>query len=73
MDSPCQQLINSKKSGAGLIVEGLQGVKICYALKFGFDVNNNEAKYEVLIVNLKLARDIGEERLEIFSNTVVLV
>ena len=63
-------------SGAGLVLRGLQGpseAKISYALKFRFQANNNEAEYEALIAGLKLAKDVGAEKLEIYSDSMLVV
>ena len=63
-------------SGAGLVLRGPQGpseAKISYALKFGFQASNNEAKYEALIAGLKLAKDVGAEKIEIFSDFMLVV
>lgn len=46
-------------NGAKHVLNGPHGAKVCYALKFDFDANNNKAKYETLIIGLNLARDIG--------------
>ena len=56
--------------GTGLVFRGPQGLnetKISYALKFGFVASNNEAEYKALIAGLKLAKDVGVERIEIFQ------
>lgn len=53
-------------SRAKLILEGLDGAKFCYTLKFGFNVSNNKAKYKALIADIKLTKDIGAEQLQIF-------
>ena len=47
--------------------------KISYALKFGFTASNNKAEYEALIAGLKLAKDIGAEKIEIFSDSILVV
>ena len=63
-------------SSAGLVLQGPQGpneTKISYALKFGFSASNNEAEYEALIAGLKLAKDVGAERIEIFSDSMLVV
>ena len=60
-------------SGAGLVLQGPHNAKISYALKFGFDVSNNEAEYEALIAGLKLAKDIGADNIEILSNSMLVV
>ena len=63
-------------SSTGLVIRGLQGpneTKISYALKFGFAASNNEVEYEALIADLKLAKDVGAERIEIFSDSILVV
>ena len=52
---------------------GPHGVKILYALKFGFEASNNEAKYEALIVGIRLAKDIGAEKLEVFFDSMLVI
>ena len=39
----------------------------------GFSAINNEAKYEALITGLKLAKDIGAEKIEISSDSMLVV
>ena len=60
-------------SGAGLVLTGPHGVKILYALKFGFKASNNEGEYEALIAGIRLAKDIGAEKLEVFSDSMLVV
>ena len=43
------------------------------ALRFSFKASNNEAKYEVLIVGLKLAREMRVESLNIYSDSQLFV
>ena len=65
-----------ERSGARLVLHGPQGpneAKISYALKFGFSASNNEAEYEALIASLKLAKDVGAEKIEIFLNFMLVV
>ena len=49
------------------------GVKISYALKFRFESSNNEAEYEALIAGIRLAKDIEAEKLEVFSDSMLIV
>ena len=60
-------------SGAGFVLTGPHDEKISYALKFGFDVSNNAAEYEALIAGSKLAKDVGAEHIEIFSDSMLVV
>ncbi|GJR64122.1 reverse transcriptase domain-containing protein [Tanacetum coccineum] len=46
-------------SGAGLILTSSEGMEFTYALRFGFEVTNNEAEYEALIVGLRIAEQMG--------------
>jgi ribonuclease HI len=49
---------NIKGSGAGVILEGLDGVLIEQSLRFAFKASNNQAEYEALIAGMKLAKDM---------------
>ena len=49
---------NAQGSGAGIILTSLEGIDIEYALRFGFQASNNEAKYEVVIAGLYLAHSM---------------
>ena len=40
-------------------MEGPNGLLIEHALQFAFKVNNNQAEYEVLIVGMLLAKEMG--------------
>ncbi|XP_014506403.1 uncharacterized protein LOC106766164 [Vigna radiata var. radiata] len=50
--------------GAGIVLEGPNGVAIEQALIFRFKVSNNQAEYEALIAGLELARDLGVKVLQ---------
>ncbi|GJW63007.1 reverse transcriptase domain-containing protein [Tanacetum coccineum] len=51
-------------SGAGLILINPEGMEFTYALRFRFDATNNEAEYEALIAELKIAKQMGVENLQ---------
>nr|GEV12905.1 reverse transcriptase domain-containing protein [Tanacetum cinerariifolium] len=51
-------------SGAGLILTNPEGTKFTYALRFKFEVTNNEAKYEALIAGLMIAEQMGVKNLQ---------
>jgi len=48
--------LNQQGSGAGVIMEGPNGLLIEQALRFTFKANNNQAEYEALIVGMLLLR-----------------
>jgi len=54
---------NMKGSGVGIILEGPDNVTLEQALKLNFKASNNQAKYEALIVGLKLAKEVGAKKL----------
>ena len=51
-------------SGAGLLLQGPDGQAWSYALHFEFNAFNNEAKYEMLIIGLRLAEQMRVRDLE---------
>ena len=60
---------NDRSSGAKIVLVTLEDWSICYDLKLDFPTTNNETKYKVLIVGLKLARELGIKSLEIFCDS----
>ncbi|KAM2312317.1 hypothetical protein ACFXTH_022736 [Malus domestica] len=44
-----------------------------YALRFKFKASNNEAEYEALLAGLRLAKHLGVERIDIFSDSQFVV
>jgi len=50
---------NQLGSGAGVILEGPNGVLIEQSLRFAFKANNNQAEYEALIAGILLAKEMG--------------
>ena len=64
---------NSKGSGAELILTSPEGIDIEYALRFGFQVSNNEAEYEAVIAGLNLAHSMEVDQLEVCSESQLVV
>ena len=60
---------NNKGSGAGVILEDMNGVSIEQSLQFMFKTNNNQVEYKSLIADLKLAKELGVQRLTIKGNS----
>jgi len=52
---------NQQGSGAGVILEGPNGLLIKQGLQFAFKANNNQAKYEALITGMLLAKEMGAQ------------
>lgn len=58
--------------GAGLILKNPKGDEITYALRFDFQVSNNEAEYEALLAGLRLAQEVGAKHLRAFSDSLLV-
>lgn len=63
----------SSSVGAGVILKSPDGFKIQQAIKFHFNVTNNEAEYEALISGLQLAQHFEASVIEIFSDSQLVV
>jgi hypothetical protein len=49
---------NIRGSGAGVVLEGPDGVLIEQSLRFAFKASNNQAEYEALLAGMKLAKEM---------------
>ena len=47
--------------------------KTSYTLRFNFNMSNNEAKYDTVIVDLDWARELRVETIEVFTNSMLIV
>ncbi|XP_072076769.1 uncharacterized protein [Arachis hypogaea] len=63
---------NKFRSGAGVILENEEGTQIELSLKFEFSAFNNQAEYEALLASLMLAKEVGTERLIVFSDSQMI-
>ncbi|XP_060965610.1 uncharacterized protein LOC133034526 [Cannabis sativa] len=64
---------NENRSSAGIAMISLDGLRLQVALHFSFPASNNEAEYEALIPSLKLAKAVGAAKVEIFSDSQLVV
>ncbi|XP_068504586.1 uncharacterized protein [Phaseolus vulgaris] len=60
---------NQQGSGAGIVLEGPDGVLIEQALRFPFKASNNQAEYEALIAGMLLAKEMGARNLLVKSDS----
>lgn len=56
---------NRRGSKVGLILENEDGITIKVSLRVEFPTTNNQSKYEVVIVGLTLASEIGAESIKL--------
>jgi len=52
---------NQQGSGAGVILEGPNGLLIEQALRFAFKASNNQVEYKALIAGMLLAKEMGAQ------------
>ncbi|XP_071713585.1 uncharacterized protein [Rutidosis leptorrhynchoides] len=55
--------------GAGLVLASPSGEEHTYALRFNFDVTNNEAEYEALLAGLNISRKMDITKLRAFTDS----
>ncbi|GAU47407.1 hypothetical protein TSUD_403880 [Trifolium subterraneum] len=60
---------NIRGSGAGVVLEGPDGVMIEQSLRFAFKASNNQAKYEALIAGMRLAKEMEVANLRAKSDS----
>ncbi|XP_068504176.1 uncharacterized protein [Phaseolus vulgaris] len=63
---------NQQGSGAGVILEGSNGLLIEQALMFAFKASNNQAEYEALITGMLLIKEMGARSLLAKSNSLLV-
>ncbi|XP_022857110.1 uncharacterized protein LOC111378175 [Olea europaea var. sylvestris] len=65
---------NSSGLRAGIIIiSPNKTTEVQCALRFEFEATNNEAKYEVVVIALKLARNLELEHIRVFSDSQLVV
>ncbi|RDX93784.1 Retrovirus-related Pol polyprotein from transposon 17.6, partial [Mucuna pruriens] len=60
---------NQAGSGAGVILEGPNGVLIEQSLHFNFRASNNQVEYEALLAGMRLARELDAKNLTAKSDS----
>jgi ribonuclease HI len=61
-------------AGVGVVLISPQGDKLKYVLRMSFpQASNNEAKYEVLLHGMKMAKACGATRLKIFGDSNLVI
>ncbi|XP_020420718.1 uncharacterized protein LOC109949474 [Prunus persica] len=64
---------NAQGCGAGLVLISPDKVSLEYALRFKFQTSNNEAEYEALLAGLRLAKEMDARKIQIFSDSQLVV
>lgn len=65
--------LDSQGSRPRLILANSDGVVIEYTFRLNFSTFNNRAKYEALIVSLKIAKELGVAKLKVFIDSQLVI
>jgi ribonuclease HI len=58
----------TKGCRVGVILEIQEGVSVEYSLKFDFPTSNNQAEYQVCLVGIRMAKDLGASAITLCSD-----
>ncbi|XP_072081003.1 uncharacterized protein [Arachis hypogaea] len=64
---------NQSFGGARIILESSAGVIYEQLIKFDFPISNNQGEYEALIGGLVLAKEVGASRVEVNSDSQIVI
>jgi ribonuclease HI len=65
--------LNLKGAGAGVLLISPTGEQLKYILQIFWKVSNNEAEYEALLHELRLAASLGIKRLLVYGDSAVVI
>ena len=65
--------VNHRGYGMGLVLISLEMITIDKFLRLGFSTTNNEAKYEALPVGMTIVQKLGGKKIEVFSDSRLVV
>ncbi|XP_030941048.1 uncharacterized protein LOC115965893 [Quercus lobata] len=63
----------SSLKGIGVIVTSLEKDVLKYGVQLQFPVTNNEAEYEVILTNLRIAKALGVKNLKLKTNSKLVI
>ena len=64
---------NENGSGVGIILISPEGHRFHTVLKFEFEASNNEAKYEALLVGLRVEKELKAKAIQCYSDSQLVV
>ena len=64
---------NSTGNGVGAVLVSPKGQQIFISVKLNFDCTNNVTKYEVCIVGLQVALEVGTCDLSVFRDSLLII
>ncbi|KAK4395961.1 hypothetical protein Sango_1750400 [Sesamum angolense] len=63
----------SEDSGTSIVITSPQGDDKQFAIRFEFKASNNKVEYEVLIIGMGMAHEVGARRLIAYSDSQLIV
>ncbi|KAL0342582.1 UNVERIFIED_CONTAM: hypothetical protein Scaly_1920800 [Sesamum calycinum] len=63
----------NEDSGTGIVITSPQGDDMQFAIMFEFKASNNKVEYEVLIIGMGMAHEVGARRLIAYSDSQLIV
>ncbi|XP_021819579.1 uncharacterized protein LOC110761418 [Prunus avium] len=61
------------RSGAGVVIEFLQGQKWQFTFQLDFKCTNNQAEYEVLIIGLEILKEMKATRVLVYGDSQLVI
>ncbi|KAL0307091.1 UNVERIFIED_CONTAM: hypothetical protein Sradi_6126400 [Sesamum radiatum] len=59
-------------SGADIVITSPQGEDMEFVVIFEFKASNNEAKYEALVMDIRMVHEVGAQQLVAYSNAQLI-
>lgn len=60
---------NYREAGVGIILISSEGIRVEKSFRLGFPISNNEEEYEALLVGLRMSKQIGAERVQLYCDS----
>jgi len=64
---------STMRAGARIVIITSEGIRLEHSFRLGFRAFNNEAKYEALLVGLRMVLDMGARDVKIYSDSRLVV
>lgn len=64
---------NCQGIGVIIILISLEGIKMEKSFRLGFPTFNNEVEYEALLTGLRMSKQVGEDRVQLYCDSRLVV
>lgn len=64
---------NCQGIGVGIILISLEGIRMEKSFRLGFPTFNNEVEYEALLAGLRMSKQVGEDRVQLYCDSRLVV